>query len=132
MAERRYRSRARRWLGWSSSRIETGFKPMASGDKPSWLEASALGIPTIADPYVYSEIEDGVTGFHAQRPEEMAIVLRQLLADRELRDRVGEAARQHVHSERSSDAAAAQWLEVCSAVAGGYESMSQLMRREHR
>ena len=30
-----------------------------------WLEASALGIPLVAHPDVYPEIEDGVTGVHA-------------------------------------------------------------------
>ena len=36
-----------------------------------WLEASALGIPLVADPGVYPEIEHGVTGFHAATPDEM-------------------------------------------------------------
>ena len=35
-----------------------------------WLEASAIGVPTIADPKVYPEIEHGVTGFHASSPRE--------------------------------------------------------------
>ena len=33
-----------------------------------WLEASALGIPLVAHPDVYPEIEDGVTGVHARTP----------------------------------------------------------------
>ena len=31
-----------------------------------WLEASALGVPLVAHPDVYPEIEDGVTGVHAR------------------------------------------------------------------
>jgi glycosyltransferase involved in cell wall biosynthesis len=93
-----------------------------------WLEASALGMPTVADPRVYDNIEDGVTGFHATTPAEMSSVLRTLIDDPDLRERVGEQAREEVTSERSSEVAAMKWLEVCSAVAGGYESLYQLQR----
>jgi glycosyltransferase involved in cell wall biosynthesis len=93
-----------------------------------WLEASALGIPVIADPVIYPEIEHGVTGFHAATPPQMADILRTLIVDGELRERVGEAAREHVLARRTSEIAATQWYEVCCAVAGEYESMHQLVR----
>jgi O-antigen biosynthesis protein len=77
-----------------------------------WLEAGALGIPTIADPAVYPEIEHGVTGFHAATPAQAGAVLRELVADGALRDRVGAAARAHVREHRSSESAARAWEAV--------------------
>jgi glycosyltransferase involved in cell wall biosynthesis len=93
-----------------------------------WLEASALGIPVIADPTVYPELQHGVTGFHASTPVEMTASLTTLLGDSALRDRVGQSARGYVNDFRSSDLAAPAWFEVCSAVAGEYESLNQLPR----
>lgn len=93
-----------------------------------WLEASALGIPIVADPVVYPEIEHGVTGFHAKTPTEAAEMVATLVNDAELRERVGEQARDHVLNERTAEIASAQWFEVCNAVVGEYESMAQLHR----
>src|SRR3954454_3595719 len=93
----------------------------------AWLEASALGIPIIADPFVYREIKHGVTGFHASDPSEAASILRELVEQPELRRHVGEEARSYVKRERSAADAALAWLEVCRAAAGGYESAHALV-----
>ncbi len=93
-----------------------------------WLEAGALGIPIVADPGVYPDIEHGITGFHASTPQEASECLRILVNDEQLRTRVGEAARQYVLRERTAADAAAQWFEVCSAVVGEHTSMHQLRR----
>lgn len=93
-----------------------------------WLEASALGIPTIADPIVYPKIKHGVTGFHADTPEKMADILTTLIDDGALRDRVGQQAREYVYSERTSDITAPAWLEVCNAAVDGSDSLHQLHR----
>jgi glycosyltransferase involved in cell wall biosynthesis len=77
-----------------------------------WLEAGALGIPLIADPDVYPDIEHGVTGFHASSPHEMRAILAELVADRSLRERVGAAARAHVEQHRRAEVAAEQWAGV--------------------
>ncbi len=82
-----------------------------------WLEASALGIPIVADPHVYPEIEHGVTGFHASTPAEMRSVLAELVADADLRERVGTAARAHVAEHRSAQATAADWAAVLEQAA---------------
>lgn len=74
-----------------------------------WLEASALGIPVIADPDTYPDIEPGVTGFHAADPAEMREHLLRLVADPELRRSVGESARAHVTEHRSIQAVAGEW-----------------------
>ncbi|WP_028057397.1 glycosyltransferase family protein [Candidatus Solirubrobacter pratensis] len=81
-----------------------------------WLEASALGIPTIADPVVYPEIEHGVTGFHASRPAEMREILAELVADEDLRRRVGAAAKADVSERRSFQVTSRQWVDVLQAV----------------
>ena len=81
-----------------------------------WLEAAALSMPCIADPDVYPEIEHGVTGFHASTPAEMSAILRELVADRDLRDRVGAAARDYVVEHRSAQVAAQSWEHVLREV----------------
>jgi glycosyltransferase involved in cell wall biosynthesis len=81
-----------------------------------WLEASALGIPLIADPLVYPEIEHGVTGFHAATPEAMREILLELIADPALRRQIGAAAKADVTERRSAQATARQWVEVLHAV----------------
>jgi glycosyltransferase involved in cell wall biosynthesis len=85
-----------------------------------WLEASALGIPAIADPDVYPGIEHGVTGFHAATPAEAGELMRALVDDRALRERVGAAARETVRATRSIAVMADQWraaLREASATA---------------
>jgi glycosyltransferase involved in cell wall biosynthesis len=81
-----------------------------------WLEASAVGLPTIAEPRVYPEIEHGVTGFHASTPAELGAILRELIADPALRRRVGAAAKAYVSEHRSAQATARQWAAVLQSV----------------
>jgi glycosyltransferase involved in cell wall biosynthesis len=80
-----------------------------------WLEASALGVPVVADPFVYGGIEHGVTGLHAETPEEAERHLLALVDDREARERIGAAARAHVVERRSSAVMARQWVDVLAA-----------------
>lgn len=77
-----------------------------------WLEASALGLPTVADPFVYGEIEHGVTGYHARDAAEARRWLAQLAADPADRLLVGEAARAHLHANRTMTAMAPQWAQA--------------------
>jgi glycosyltransferase involved in cell wall biosynthesis len=74
-----------------------------------WLEASALGIPVVADPAVYPEIEHGVTGFHAATPAEAQRLVERLVSDPALRAAVGARARAHVLEHRSIGVAAQAW-----------------------
>lgn len=77
-----------------------------------WLEASAIGLPIIADPVVYPDIEHGVTGFHASSAAEMGEILRELVTDEPLRRRVGAAAKAYVTEHRSAQVSAEQWVSV--------------------
>lgn len=83
-----------------------------------WLEASALGIPVIADPGVYPEIEDGWTGFHASEPREVRELLLELVENSNLRTEVGERARRYVREFRSMTVMKDQWQQVFEEVRG--------------
>lgn len=74
-----------------------------------WLEAGALGIPTVADPFVYGDITDGVDGLLADSPGAAYEQLLALVDDAELRARIGAAAREHVRTQRSMRILAGQW-----------------------
>jgi glycosyltransferase involved in cell wall biosynthesis len=80
-----------------------------------WLEASALGIPVVADPVVYPAIEDGVTGVHAATPAAAREAILSLVDDPALRARIGAAAREHVRTHRSIAAVAPQWAAALAA-----------------
>jgi glycosyltransferase involved in cell wall biosynthesis len=81
-----------------------------------WLEASALGIPTVADPAVYRSIDDGVSGLHAATPAQAREAIMALVDDDALRERIGSAARAYVREHRCIQAVAPQWER---AFAGG-------------
>ncbi len=67
------------------------------------LQYQAAGLPAVASPVgVNSQIvEDGVTGFLVESPEEWADKLVRLIGDDELRRRMGASARQHVEAHFS-------------------------------
>ena len=77
-----------------------------------WLEAAALAMPCIADPDVYPDIEHGVTGFHASTPAEAGAILRELIADADLRERVGNAAYEYVAEHRRAQVTSLAWAEA--------------------
>lgn len=77
-----------------------------------WLEAGALGMPIVADPDVYPDIEHGVTGFHAATKEEAYEQLEDLILDPALRLQVGANAREYVREHRSIAKMSEQWTEV--------------------
>jgi glycosyltransferase involved in cell wall biosynthesis len=81
-----------------------------------WLEASALGIPTVADPVLYKSIEDGVTGLHAATPQQAREAILALADDEALRERIGSAARAYVREHRCIQAVAPQWERALAGV----------------
>jgi glycosyltransferase involved in cell wall biosynthesis len=82
-----------------------------------WLEASAMGIPLVAHPDVYPEIEDGVTGLHARTPAEVEAALLRLIDDPELRERIGRQAHETVAETRRIEVVADNWRRVLEEVA---------------
>lgn len=83
-----------------------------------WMEAAALGIPTIANPVVYPEIEDGVTGLHATNQVEAFEKILLLVGEDNLRNAIGEQAKKYVSEHRSIEAMAPQWKDVLEEIAG--------------
>lgn len=78
-----------------------------------FLEVGALGIPLVADPFVYGDtIEDGVTGLLAETPEEVEICLRRLVTDVSKRQQISQAAREYVLNERTIEIGVDQWEKV--------------------
>ena len=95
-----------------------------------WLEASALGLPLVAHPDVYPEIEDGVTGVHARNPAEVETALMRLVDDRELRERIGAQAYAHVAEHRRIEVAAERWRSVLLEV--GADARDHRLKTRYR
>jgi glycosyltransferase involved in cell wall biosynthesis len=74
-----------------------------------WLEASALGIPTVAHPLVYRRVRDGETGLLASTAQEAEAAILRLVDDADERARIGAAAQAEVRRERAFPAAATPW-----------------------
>lgn len=84
-----------------------------------WLEASALGIPLVAHPDVYPDIEHDVTGVHARELEEVEAALLRLIDSQEERERIGRTAYEYVSEHRRIEVAAQSWGEVLREVVAG-------------
>ncbi len=86
-------------------------------------EAMAHGRPVVASAVggLLDAVEDGVTGVlvPARDPAALRQALERLLADRELRERLGAAARERAQRELSWPAIAAQTLEAYRDALGG-------------
>ena len=83
------------------------------------LEAAATGLPCVVfRDYATPSVIDGVTGFQVATRDEMMQALARLIADRSLRQGVGEAARKHM-ANFDWDLVASQWekayLEIGTA-----------------
>lgn len=83
-----------------------------------FLEAGALGLATIADPDVYPTLDHGVSGLHADTPDDVRAHLLALVDDAGLRERLGANARAYVERERSMTVMARQWDATIRDVAG--------------
>lgn len=81
-----------------------------------YLEAAASGLPVVAGASggAVEAVRHGVTGFLVppDDPAELAVVLRRLLADAGLRQRLGAAGRHWVKTEMNWDRAAAQFAAL--------------------
>jgi glycosyltransferase involved in cell wall biosynthesis len=86
------------------------------------IEAGLTGLPVVATdvPGVRDVVISDTTGFvvSSDDPEEAVDALRNLVNDRDLRLRMGEAARQHCVSQFGLDASAQRWRTVLTDVDG--------------
>lgn len=81
-----------------------------------FVEAGALGIPTIGDPRVYPAIEHGVNGMHATTPGEVEEALLTLVDNPTLRIGMGAAAQRYVTEHRTLRQTALDWLQAFAEV----------------
>lgn len=81
-----------------------------------WLEASAIGIPLVAHPDVYPDIQDGETGVHAATPDEVEAALLRLIDNPSERERIGRTAHEFVGEHRRIEVMAESWREVLDEV----------------
>jgi phosphatidyl-myo-inositol dimannoside synthase len=88
-----------------------------------FVEAAAAGVPQVAGASGGSDeaVDDGVTGFVVERPQDPAAVaaaLRRLLVDRDRRQRMGAAARVRATSSFSYDLLAPRLADALAEMGG--------------
>lgn len=88
-----------------------------------FLEAAAAGVPQVAGDSggAAEAVEDGVTGFAVSRPDDpatVAVALRRLLADGDLRRRMGRAARARAEASFDYERLAPRLAEALAEVQG--------------
>ena len=83
------------------------------------LEAAATGLPCVVyRDYQTPSVIDRVTGFQVATTEEMMQALARLIADRSLRQRMGEAARKHM-ANFDWDRVSKQWQKAYLEIGSG-------------
>jgi glycosyltransferase involved in cell wall biosynthesis len=82
-----------------------------------WLEASAVGIPVIANPITYHEIEHGKTGFLTDNENGVEHWLDKLIFDRDLRESISTEAKKYVQESRDSSVTSKIWEENFAQIA---------------
>lgn len=93
-----------KWLAGMG--IDIGLAPLALGEtfnraksNIKYLEFGTLGVPGIyGDLDPYEDIEHGVTGFKAGKPDDYYKYMKRLILDAELRGKMGQAARKDVEA----------------------------------
>lgn len=82
-----------------------------------FLETGALGIPLVADPFVYTDCIPDETALYAENSDEAYEALRRLIDNVDLRKEIGYSARDYVRRYRSIETAVEQWERVFVTVA---------------
>jgi glycosyltransferase involved in cell wall biosynthesis len=77
-----------------------------------WIETGALGIPLVADPFVYHDLKDGVTGLTAKDPQEVFAAVKQLANNEELRLEIGSNVRDYVMNNRTMEHVCSDWEQA--------------------
>lgn len=99
--------------------LNTTVDGFEDGYNLAMLEAMATGMPVVTTPNASSPIVDGVNGFVSADRAVLASRVRELLADRELAERLGAAARRTVAERFSMTAFVENWNRVFQAVTAG-------------
>jgi glycosyltransferase involved in cell wall biosynthesis len=99
--------------------IDTPFERGKSGYK--LIQYMACGLPAVASPVGVNRtiVSDGINGFLATAEDQWRQALRKLIADPDLRRRMGERGRELVKTAYSLDSQAPRLIEVLYNAAGG-------------
>jgi glycosyltransferase involved in cell wall biosynthesis len=81
-----------------------------------WLEASAVGVPTVANPLIYHDIKEGSTGMLASTPTEAGDAIMELVDNEPLRKSIGEQANLYVNEKRNIKVASEQWQKSLTKI----------------
>jgi len=84
--------------------VHTADPRLEDGYNTATLEAMAAGLPVLGNYHPTSPVVHGVSGFLSDDAEELAAYARRLLDDRELAERMGQAARETVRDRFSGEA----------------------------
>lgn len=77
-----------------------------------FLETGALGIPLVADPFVYKDVIDTKTGILADDANSAEAALRGLIESADWRQKIGSDARDYVLNNRSIETGIEQWEKI--------------------
>ncbi len=81
-----------------------------------FIEPSACGIPTIAHPLLYSEIDHGETGLLVDDEKGFEYYIEYLMEDKKERERLGTNAKEWTKNNRDISIAAQSWVQAFSDV----------------
>lgn len=81
-----------------------------------WLEASAIGLPVVADPRIYGQINDGTTGIIADSLEDAEDELEALVYSESDRHKIGQGAKEYVQEHRDIRENVSQWERAIESI----------------
>jgi len=95
--------------------IHTADPNLEDGYNMATLEAMAAGLPVLGNAHPTSPVEHGVSGFLSDNPDELRAYAQRLTDDRDLAQRMGEAARRTVSLNFSYTLFARRFSEAMAA-----------------
>ena len=106
--------------------LNTSISPFGDAANLAVLEAMASGAPVVslADPE--SPVEHGVTGFVAEDPASLRLHLLELLEDRDLAARLGEAARRRIARDYGVPRFHRQWSALLRSLTDSASNLTQI------
>ena len=102
--------------------LHTAHPEYEDGYNTASLEAMATGMPVVCNAHPSAPIENGVNGFVSDDVQELREGIRRLLADRDLAEKMGQAARESVVEQHSLERFRALWNEAIELAVRRFQS----------
>ena len=102
--------------------LHTAHPEYEDGYNTASLEAMATGMPVVCNAHPSAPIENGVNGFVSDDVQELREGIRRLLADRDLAEKMGRAARESVVEQHSLERFRALWNEAIELAVRRFQS----------